>query len=277
LLASGTPYSIPSYAAVFIRNIGAGNVTLPFTEARKATTSSLTTFKNGLTNIALFEFKIGGVVYDNLNIGFDENASSLFENKYDAIKLSNDSFNFSAITSNGEYVCTDFRPFMNEGKIKLFTNIKSGSTEVEINATTVDLPAGKDLFFVDQFTNKTIKVDAKFKYTFTIDANNQNTFGSDRFYLTTTMGTAVNEMAKESFCSIYPNPTTDILNIALSSSKEGNYTYTVLNQLGQTILSGDLMLANGKPASINTQEISNGVYFLKITNGNQSQTIQFIK
>jgi hypothetical protein len=51
----------------------------------------------------------------------------------------------------------------------------------------------------------------------------------------------------------------------------------VLNQLGQTILSGDLMLANGKPASINTQEISNGVYFLKITNGNQSQTIQFIK
>jgi hypothetical protein len=277
LLASGTPYSIPSYAAVFIRNIGAGNVTLPFTEARKATTSSLTTFKNGLTNIALFEFKIGGVVYDNLNIGFNENASATFENKYDAIKLSNDSFNFSAITSNGVYVCTDIRPFINEGKIKLFTNIKSGSTEIEINATAIDLPAGKDLFFVDQFTNKTIKVDAKFKYTFTIDANNQNTFGSDRFYLTTTMGTAVNEMAKESFCSIYPNPTTDILNIALSSSKEGNYTYTVLNQLGQTILSGDLMLANGKPASINTQEISNGVYFLKITNGNQSQTIQFIK
>ena len=277
LLASGTPYSIPSYAAVFIQNTGSVNVTLPFTEARKATTSSLTTFKNGLTNIALFEFKIGGIVYDNLNIGFDENASSLFEKKLDAIKLSNDSFNFSAITSNGEYVCTDFRPFMNEGKIKLFTNIKSGSTEVEINAATVDLPAGKDLFFVDQFTNKTIKVDAKFKYTFTIDANNQNTFGSERFYLTTSMGTAINEMAKESFCSIYPNPTTDILNIALSSSKEGNYTYTVLNQLGQTILSGDIMLANGKPASIKTQDISNGVYFLKITNGNQSQTIQFIK
>ena len=277
LLASGTPYSIPSYAAVFIQNTGSGSVTLPFTEARKASTSSLTTFKNGLTNMALFEFKIGGIVYDNLNIGFNENASSLFENKLDAIKLSNDSFNFSAITSNGEYVCTDFRPFINEGKIKLFTNIKSGSTEVEINATAIDLPAGKDLFFVDQFTNKTIKVDAKFKYTFTIDANNQNTFGSERFYLTTSMGTGANEMAKESFCSIYPNPTTDILNIALSSSKEGNYTYTVLNQLGQTILSGDLMLANGKPASINTQEISNGVYFLKITNGNQSQTIQFIK
>ena len=277
LLASGTPYSIPSYAALFIQNTGSGSVTLPFTEARKASTSSLTTFKNGLTNIALFEFKIGGVVYDNLNIGFDENANSLFEKKLDAIKLSNDSFNFSAITSNGEYVCTDFRPFINEGKIKLFTNIKSGSTEIEINATAVDLPAGKDLFFVDQFTNKTIKVDPKFKYTFTIDANNQNTFGSERFYLTTSMGTAVNEMAKESFCSIYPNPTKDILNIALSSSKEGNYTYTVLNQLGQTILSGDLMLANGKPASINTQEISNGVYFLKITNGNQSQTIQFIK
>jgi hypothetical protein len=277
LLVSGTPYRIPSYAAFFIQNTGSGSVTLPFTEARKATTSSLTTFKNGLTNMALFECKIGGIVYDNLNIGFNENASSLFENKLDAIKLSNDSFNFSAITSNGEYVCTDFRPFMNEGKIKLYTNIKSGSTEIEINATTVDLPAGKDLFFVDQFTNKAIKVDAKFKYTFTIDANNQNTFGSERFYLTTSMGTAINEMAKESFCSIYPNPTTDILNIALSSSKEGNYTYTVLNQLGQTILSGDLLLANGKPASINTQEISNGVYFLKIANGNQSQIIQFIK
>jgi hypothetical protein len=91
------------------------------------------------------------------------------------------------------------------------------------------------------------------------------------------MGTGANEIAKESFCSIYPNPTTDILNIALNSSKEGNYTYTVLNQLGQTIRSGDIMLANGKPASINTQEISNGVYFIQVRNGQSSQTIKFIK
>ncbi len=277
LLVNATPYNIPSYAAVFIQNTGAGSVTLPFTEARKASSSSLTTFKTGLTNIALFEFKIGGVVYDNLNIGFDENANAVFETKYDAIKLNNDSFNFSSLTSNGEYVCTDIRPFINEGKIKLFTNIKSGSTEIEISASAFNLPNGKNLFFVDNFANKTIKVDEKFKYNFLIDANNQSTFGAERFYLTTSISTSIKELSKESFCSIYPNPTTDKLNIALNSTKEGNYNYTVFNQLGQVILLGNLELKNGKPATINTQEINSGIYFIQVTNGSESQTIKFIK
>jgi hypothetical protein len=278
LLVNATPYNIPSYAAVFIQNTASsGSVTLPFTEARKASSSSLTTFKTGLTNIALFEFKIGGVVYDNLNIGFDENANAVFETKYDAIKLNNDSFNFSSITSNGEYVCTDMRPFINEGKIKLFTNIRSGSTEVEMSTSTFNLPNGKDLFLVDNFTNKTIKIDSKFKYNFLIDANNQSTFGSERFYLTTNIGTSVKELSNASFFTIYPNPATDLLNIALSTSKEGNYSYTIFNQLGQVTSAGELSLINGKPAGINTQDLNNGIYFIQLSNGDQSQTIKFIK
>jgi hypothetical protein len=146
-----------------------------------------------------------------------------------------------------------------------------------MSTSTFNLPNGKDLFLVDNFTNKTIKIDSKFKYNFLIDANNQSTFGSERFYLTTNIGTSVKELSNASFFTIYPNPATDLLNIALSTSQEGNYSYTIFNQLGQVTSAGELSLINGKPAGINTQDLNNGIYFIQLSNGDQSQTIKFIK
>ena len=73
--------------------------------------------------------------------------------------------------------------------------------------------------------------------------------------------------------SLYPNPTKGILNISVSS--ELPESYVIYNTLGQTVKSQKVN--NSSDLTINTSSYSNGVYFVKITIGNQTQTLRFIK
>ncbi|OUS02547.1 hypothetical protein A9Q86_03320 [Flavobacteriales bacterium 33_180_T64] len=75
--------------------------------------------------------------------------------------------------------------------------------------------------------------------------------------------------------SIYPNPTKNTLNIQLSNSNNLPDTYTIYNMLGQVIMSKRIHQA--QDLSIQTNAFSEGVYYLKISKGNHSNTLPFIK
>lgn len=67
--------------------------------------------------------------------------------------------------------------------------------------------------------------------------------------------------------AIYPNPATDFITL---SNLNKSQNYTVYNVLGKKVLSGT---AN-KNQQINTQNLTNGLYFLQLEQGN---TVKFIK
>ena len=72
--------------------------------------------------------------------------------------------------------------------------------------------------------------------------------------------------------SVYPNPTTDVLNI--KSSKEID-NVTVFNLLGQNVASFTKNeIIN---SSIDLSELSQGLYLVKITSGNKTQTLRVTK
>lgn len=73
--------------------------------------------------------------------------------------------------------------------------------------------------------------------------------------------------------SLYPNPTKGILNISVSS--ELPESYVIYNTLGQTVKSQKVN--SSSDLTIDTSSYSNGVYFVKITKDNQTQTLRFIK
>jgi PKD repeat protein len=75
--------------------------------------------------------------------------------------------------------------------------------------------------------------------------------------------------------SVYPNPTQDILNIKLSNTNDLPDNYTVYNMLGQIITSKTITQVND--LSIQTNTLSNGVYYIELTKENSSNTISFIK
>jgi hypothetical protein len=69
--------------------------------------------------------------------------------------------------------------------------------------------------------------------------------------------------------SVYPNPASGILTIALSQPME-NTTFSIKNVLGQTVLSGNI---NATQTVIDLQRFINGVYFVEVKQGG-SKTVK---
>lgn len=71
--------------------------------------------------------------------------------------------------------------------------------------------------------------------------------------------------------SVYPQPAKDLVNIILSNYYESTVHAKFSDVTGKTVYNSELSVRNNK-AQIETNEFSNGVYILQITNGKQ-QTV----
>jgi hypothetical protein len=67
--------------------------------------------------------------------------------------------------------------------------------------------------------------------------------------------------------SVYPNPATDLLTIALPSNHSGKTQVSVTNVLGE-VFSGTLMASNGK-IELNVADLACGMYFVTVTLGEE--------
>jgi len=72
---------------------------------------------------------------------------------------------------------------------------------------------------------------------------------------------------------LYPNPANDFL--AISVKDELPDSFSIYNTLGQLIK--EVAIASEADLIVDTQSLSQGVYFLKITKENASRTLQFVK
>jgi len=82
--------------------------------------------------------------------------------------------------------------------------------------------------------------------------------------------TGINEVANVNF-TIFPNPTTE--NILVNGVVKGS-TLEVVNALGQVVYSE--VVSNSK-SNINVANYNNGLYMIRITNGNEVTTNSFVK
>jgi hypothetical protein len=73
---------------------------------------------------------------------------------------------------------------------------------------------------------------------------------------------------------LYPNPTTNVLNISIQDNNLPD-SYSIYNMLGQTIATKQI--SSNADLSINSSELSNGMYFVKIIKDGASVTLPFIK
>lgn len=88
--------------------------------------------------------------------------------------------------------------------------------------------------------------------------------------ITVTAGATVHNLSAG--VSIYPNPVSNTLNISTLSTIA---KVQVLNVIGQEVMSNDF---NAKNVTINTESLTNGVYFVKVTNTKgQSSVTKIVK
>ncbi len=88
---------------------------------------------------------------------------------------------------------------------------------------------------------------------------------------------SVDSFAINKVYSIYPNPANDEINISLISNAVREASYEVYDIVGKTIFKGDLSIDNSvQSRKINTSELTNGVYLLKINSGKLSATKKIV-
>lgn len=111
-------------------------------------------------------------------------------------------------------------------------------------------------------------------YSVTLTASNE--CGSDEVTITaSTIGTGI-EQAEENLFKLYPNPTAGDLNLELIGSIDGNLIAEIVSVDGQLIKSVNISNTSiGNVIQINTSELSQGVYALRLTSETNYSVLKF--
>jgi len=157
-----------------------------------------------------------------------------------------------------------------------------------INLSNISLSNTTDLSFDRAFT-PTVSVNPGESFTFPIRLST-NTFGTISETLSFSTGlpgsqgnitvpitanivTSLGEITLERSISVFPNPVNNQLNI--NSNYNGLLTVRLLNSVGQITAVDQL---NGVGSfTLNTSNLSEGVYFLELTNGSERLVKKIIK
>ena len=82
----------------------------------------------------------------------------------------------------------------------------------------------------------------------------------------------------ETEVNLYPNPATSMLNITLQTNEEDNYQFSIINMMGQNLLTLTQQFNNGQnTVQVPVEHLMRGQYIVKITNNLTSKTIKFTK
>lgn len=132
---------------------------------------------------------------------------------------------------------------------------------------------GKDFSVIGSVASKAVagNSNSDLSYTFT-DANT-----SDAYYIlkqidfdgasTSSSVIFVKNGLSDASADVYPNPTTDYLNVSLTAKQAGKFNITLTSTNGQRVYSEGRNIEKGKSTfRINVSNKSTGIYLLNITN-----------
>ena len=271
---------IPPGAAFFIKATGA-NPVFKFQEAYKTINSHLFggVHKTGIkTEEFGIKYYADSTEKDYIVVKMYD-GSTLNNDIYDIEKVRNDNLNLAAYgTDSVNLTATVIPQIVEETRIKL--NVEStliGTYHFDFtNMDNFEKDITVSLF--DRYTNKTIDVKKSTTYTFVMDAG-VNQWGKNRFELIlnkTNTGTEdLTNIVSNAKLNIYPNPATDVLNINISKSSFKNSEVVVYNISGMEVIKTNMANNN---AQLNIETLSNGVYFIKVSNQNGfNKTVKFVK
>lgn len=274
-ISFGSSYIIPTGGAFFVQTSSATNFVFSESDKTNAAVSA--------NLLKTDPFKLNALQIDvtsNDTIFWDQyvfrNRDEANDNRdaLDGPKMENPDVNFYSLTSAGEKLAIDNRKVL-AGQLVPLTFETSSDFNFTFKISNLDFP-NYTVYLNDNYTAMKMKLTNTFKYDF-ITNSDLNSKGSDRFSLLfepNTTGLAT-ELEKQRSFYLYPNPVKNQINIATKAAQNGNFNYQIYNQLGQELLTG-IFNANAT-LTISVDELSQGIYFIRIYNSQGSETIKFIK
>jgi len=243
-----------------------------------------TTLQQNFVNIAINN----GTYTDTTMTYFYDGATDGFDPLYDANRLS-DQISRPMIFSivNNQKLRYNALPYLNSGQIKQDTlgirTAVAGTHTLTFNGIST---LGVNVVLQDLKLNTTQPVTDSSIYKFTtVTGDNQNRFvlrmssntssNSVSAITTGTVATAISSPSNNNSVQLFPNPTSGTTSLSLNTNDD--YTKVlVVDFLGRTVQTYELNKTDTVKI-LNTDELSNGVYFIKLLGTNQQLTLKLIK
>ncbi|MEB3150831.1 MAG: T9SS type A sorting domain-containing protein [Sphaerospermopsis sp.] len=272
----GSAYIIPAGAAFFVQTGSAANFT--FTEANKSTSVvSETLLKTDPFKLNALQLNVTSddtIFWDQFVLRNREDAIET-KDAMDANKMENPDVNFYSTTNNNDKFAIDHRPLTANSVINLGFNTTS-DYHFTFKVANLDMP-GYEVYLMDKFLNKQTLLTSSTAYHFTTSAD-ANSKGLNRFQLVfNKVASGSQEMNISNNFVAYPNPASSEINISLTTANKGIYQFGLYNQLGKELTAGNFNFSSNPIQTLNIEALATGVYFIKVSNGDATQTIKFIK
>jgi hypothetical protein len=214
---------------------------------------------------------------DETVIAFGEKYNDGFLENEDVNKLTNATVNVSSVVGFEKYAAINFTSTNYTEKTIPLSVWGNTIGNYELALTQLEgFDAAISLFLKDNYLNTFTAINENKQINFSINSDSLSK-GDNRFELLFKNSTTNLDrlLVLNTSVSVYPNPASDLLNINISNAGFKNSSLRIYNIEGQQILSTNMIGAN---AQLNTESLSNGIYFVIITNENGFfKTVKFIK
>lgn len=279
---------IPSGQAFFVK-ANAASPSISMTESIKVTNTPFNFFKNASSvapTLHYVRFKlIAPNFQDNFVIRLDSNVSDSAKDFDDAAKLFNDRLNFYTKSAENTNLAINHYPFPSSANVEDTINISVFSfndSTIEYRTHTIELSEKINIDnnikfdLIDNYTNERIKISELGTYSFDIDSNTTS-YGNNRFKLVIYQSAVgINSTKNNKTITVYPNPANNLIYFKNNSLIPEEVTISLLNLQGQ-LLKKETKLMNTEKGFMNINNISEGVYLLKIEGKNFTESHKFIK
>ncbi len=274
-ISFGSAYIIPTGGAFFVKTGSATNFV--FSESDKtssAVSASLLKTDPFKLNALQIDVTSNDTIFWDQFVFRHRDEASDSRDSLDGPKMENPDVNFYSLTGSAEKLAIDNRK-VTAGQIVPLAFETSSDYNFTFKVSNLDFP-GHTVYLKDSYTAQTMKLTDAFKYNF-ITNSDQSSKGKDRFSLLFELNATglSTQVENQNSFYVYPNPVKNQINIAAKATQNGNFNYQIYNQLGQELVTG---IFNGNATqTISVDELSQGIYFIRIYNSQGSETIKFIK
>ncbi len=266
---------IGSGQGFFVKATGSSPV-LTCTESVKTLTAPTTLLlKTTPSNQLRIKLTQDSANIDETLIVFGSKFNDEFLESEDFSKLANATVNVSSVVGVEKYAAINF--ISNNYTEKTIPLSVWGNTigTYQLDITQVSgFDAGVSIYLNDIYLNTTTAIDQDKKLSVVIDPLSKV---DNRFELVFKNSATNLEQALvlNTKLNVYPNPATDVLNINLNNANFKNSYVSITNVSGQQLMNTNMI---GTDSKLNIEGLSNGVYFVTITNQNGfNQTVKFVK
>lgn len=285
-LGTGTNYATKRIApgqGFFVRTKNTG-ASIRFKETSKSDTISNVFYRNaGVENLLSIRVYIDSINYDETIIALNDTAQKAATDEPDASKFFNDYVNIYSKSEEGNNLAINYYPVpASDDTIKLsvfaYDNGLKWIGDHELQFAGMNsFSKYFEVYLLDTYLQTTVDLRTFDRYAFSITSDDASV-GNNRFRIIfRNTNTGIKKEEKESFFLVYPNPFSQVLNIALAAELSGkDAEVSIYDATGKMEYHETFYTPSGT-IRLSTEQLKPGLHYIRIHSDGRQASFKTVK